>query len=420
MMAFCDGEHPEMTQPRTTEHFIIPPYLLEQLERNAEDDERRKRFRRARELDRRHRERRAGTEPAPRPDQPEQPAEAEAGALDRAVYDAHNGTDLPGEQVRAEGEPESRDIAVNQAYDGTGATWTMYNDCFGRNSIDGSGLQLQSTVHYDRDYANAFWNGTQMVFGDGDGEIFKGFTSSIDITGHELTHGVTQYTANLDYQGQSGALNESVSDVFGSLAKQYALGQSAADADWIIGADIFAAGVNGVGLRSMKEPGTAYDDPRLGKDPQPGHMDQYVNTTDDNGGVHINSGIPNKAFYLTATQIGGNAYDDAGKIWYHALTEGNLARNADFVAFARATEDSARTLYGDGSSQLAAVTSAWQQVGVDPAGQQPPARDAELARAAAGLTPDPGRRPTSVAAANGARQDPHRTTAGNRDKGFGR
>jgi Zn-dependent metalloprotease len=398
--------------------YIIPPYLLEQLERNAGDDERRERYRRTRELDRQRRERRATTAPPARPERPEPAAEAEGGALDRVVYDAENGTELPGTRIRAEGEPDSRDTAVNQAYDGTGATWTMYKECFGRNSVDDKGMPLLSTVHYDRDYDNAFWNGTQMVFGDGDGEIFKGFTSSIDITGHELTHGVTQYAANLDYQGQSGALNESISDVFGSLAKQYAHKQSAAEADWIIGASIFAEGVNGVGLRSMKDPGTAYDDPRIGKDPQPADMDHYVETTDDNGGVHINSGIPNKAFYLTAIQIGGNAYDDAGKIWYHTLTEGNLATNADFAAFARATQESARTLYGDGSAQLAAVTSAWQQVGVTPAEQQTPAQDAELARAAAvGLTP-PTDRTTSVA--NGARQDPHRSTTQHGRDGFGR
>jgi Zn-dependent metalloprotease len=413
MLALRLGQHRRMTRS-TSLHFIIPPYLLEQLEQNATDDERRDRYRRTRELDQLRRERRTSEPPV----RPERPAEAEGGALDRVVFDAENGTDLPGTQVRAEGEPESRDTAVNQAYDGTGATWTMYKECFGRNSIDDTGLRLLSTVHYDRDYANAFWNGSQMVFGDGDGEIFKGFTSSIDITGHELTHGVTQYTANLDYQGQSGALNESISDVFGSLAKQYALKQSAAEADWIIGEGIFAEGVNGVGLRSMTDPGTAYDDPRIGKDPQPGHMDQYLETTDDNGGVHINSGIPNKAFYLTAIQIGGNAYDDAGKIWYHTLTEGNLASNANFAAFARATQESARTLYGDGSAQLAAVTSAWQHVGVIPAEQRAPAQDAELARAAAaGLTPPTGR---TTLVANGARQDPHRTTTQHSRDGLAR
>ena len=149
-----------------------------------------------------------------------------------------------------------------------------------------------------RDYDNAFWDGTQMVFGDGDGVIFLPFTRSVDVIGHELAHGVTQYTSGLNYQDQSGALNESVSDVFGVLVKQRLLGQTADQADWLVGAELLAPGVNGVALRSMAAPGTAYDDPRLGKDPQPGHMRDYVDTTDDNGGVHINSGIPNKAFHV--------------------------------------------------------------------------------------------------------------------------
>jgi Zn-dependent metalloprotease len=114
----------------------------------------------------------------------------------------------------------------------------------------------------------------------------------------------------------------------------------------------------------MKAPGTAYDDPRLGKDPQPADMSGYVDTEDDNGGVHINSGIPNRAFYLVATELGGNAYDDAGKIWYGTLTSGNLSGSADFKDFAEATQTTARDLFGDASTQLAAVTKSWQTVGV--------------------------------------------------------
>lgn len=197
-------------------------------------------------------------------------------------------------------------------------------------------------MHYGQDYDNAFWNGHQMVFGDGDGEIFGDFTACVDVIGHELTHGVTQFTAGLQYQDQPGALNESVSDVFGSLVKQHSLGQDAAHADWLIGAGLLAPGIQGVALRSMKAPGTAYDDPRLGKDPQPAHMRDYVDTTDDNGGVHINSGIPNHAFYLLATALGGQAWDRAGRIWYDALTGGRLAADADFTAFARATVAAAK------------------------------------------------------------------------------
>ncbi|MGW7681199.1 M4 family metallopeptidase [Kribbella sp. NPDC054772] len=335
-------------------HSIVPPYLLEQLERSAGDPSVRARIRQSLQHDAVLRGRPAAY----------RQRVAAADGRQRKVYDAENGTDLPGTLVRSEGDDAVQDKAVNQAYDGTGATWTLYKECYGRDSIDDAGQVLTSTVHYDRGYANAFWDGSQMVFGDGDGAIFGNFTSSIDVTGHELTHGVTQHTANLAYDGQSGALNESISDVFGSLAKQYALGQSAADADWLIGAGLFLPGVQGVALRSMKAPGTAYNDPRLGKDPQPATMAGYVETQDDNGGVHINSGIPNHAFYLVATELGGNAYDDAGKIWYGTLTSGHLPKSASFRDFADATRTTARELYGDGSPQLTAVTKAWQTVGV--------------------------------------------------------
>ena len=205
------------------------------------------------------------------------------------------------------------DDAVNEAYDGLGATWELWSTAYARDSLDGKGMPLLATVHYGRNYDNAFWDGSQMVFGDGDGVIFERFTKSLDVIGHELAHGVTEHTAGLLYQGQSGALNESISDVFGVLVKQKALGQSAAQADWLVGAELLNASVKGRALRDMRNPGTAYDDPRLGKDPQPAHMDDYVDTQDDNGGVHINSGIPNRAFVLAADAIGGNAWDAAGR-----------------------------------------------------------------------------------------------------------
>jgi Zn-dependent metalloprotease len=219
-------------------------------------------------------------------------------------------------------------------------------------------------VHYGQGYDNAFWNGEQMVYGDGDGTLFTAFTGPLDVTGHELTHGVTQYTAALDYYGQSGALNESVSDVFGTLIKQHHFGQTSENADWLIGQGLLAPGINGVALRSMKEPGTAYDDPQLGKDPQPAHMDHFVHTYRDNGGVHINSGIPNRAFYLVAAAIGGNAWEKAGKVWYDTLTGGSLSATAEFAAFAAATTATAEQLYGSSSAEAGAVRDAWTGVGV--------------------------------------------------------
>lgn len=286
-----------------------------------------------------------------------------AGEKRRTLYDAQNSQRLPGKLVRGEGDPASEDVTVNEAYDGAGATYDFYHDIFGRNSIDDRGLRLDSTVHFGEKYDNAFWNGSQMVYGDGDGEIFDRFTKSVDVIGHELTHGVTQYTAALDYQDQPGALNESMSDVFGSLVKQWTLKQTADRADWLIGAGLFAAQVNGKALRSMKEPGTAYDDPKLGKDPQPLHMNALYTGDRDNGGVHINSGIPNRAFYLAAIEIGGYAWEKAGKIWYTALTT-QLQYDSDFAAAANITIDVAGKLYGNGSQEQNAVRHGWQQVGV--------------------------------------------------------
>jgi Zn-dependent metalloprotease len=285
--------------------------------------------------------------------------------LRRTVYDVKHTTRLPGTQVRAEGGKKTGDAAVDEAYDGTGATFDFYWNIFARDSIDDDGLPLLSSVHYGNRYDNAFWDGSRMIFGDGDGDVFNRFTISVDVIGHELTHGVTERLAALDYRGQSGALNESMSDVFGSMVKQYSkrTKQTAASADWLIGAGLLARGINGVALRSMKAPGTAYDDRRLGgRDPQPATMAGYVDTTDDDGGVHINSGIPNRAFYLAATAFGGYAWDTAGKIWYAALSDPKLKSTATFVTFANRTVANAQTLFG--ADAKATVKSAWTTVGV--------------------------------------------------------
>ncbi len=281
----------------------------------------------------------------------------------RRVYTASGGTGLPGTLVRSEGQAAVSDVAINEAYTGLGATFDLYWDIYGRNSIDGNGQDLVGVTHFGNHYNNAFWNGSQMVFGDGDGTIFNRFTIAIDVIGHELTHGVTGATAKLEYHDQPGALNESISDVFGSLVKQRALNQTAAQADWLIGAGLLAAGIHGVALRSMKAPGTAYDDPLLGKDPQPDHFSRYDTRTSDNGGVHINSGIPNKAFYLLASALGGQAWDVAGNIWYRTLLDSRLTTGALFRDFAVLTADTANRLYGGGVQD--AVVKAWHDVGVD-------------------------------------------------------
>ena len=280
----------------------------------------------------------------------------------RSVYDAGGREALPGRLVRAEGGAPVRDVDANEAYDGLGATFALFAEVYDRNSIDDEGMHLDASVHYGRRYDNAFWNGRQMVFGDGDGDLFNRFTISLDVIAHELTHGVTGDEAGLVYLGQAGALNESISDVFGSLVKQYVRRETAAQADWLIGAGLFTTNVHGVALRSMKAPGTAFDDPVLGRDPQPSTMAGYVRTSSDNGGVHTNSGIPNHAFYLTAIALGGYAWEKAGRIWYETLRDKRVKPTATFRQFARCTAQNAAQYFGTAERQ--AVEAAWAAVGV--------------------------------------------------------
>ncbi|WP_406118078.1 M4 family metallopeptidase [Streptomyces sp. NBC_00989] len=294
---------------------------------------------------------------------PDLAAGVPGGHAQRTVYDARHRTDLPGRKVRSEGDAPGRSPAADRVYACLGAVHDFLSTAFERNSLDGQGLRLNATVHYGEGYGNAFWNGEQLVFGDGDGDVFSDFTVPVDVVGHELAHGLIQHTAGLAYSDQPGALNESIADVFASLIKQYTLGQTVAEADWLIGAGLVGPRVTGVALRSLKAPGTAYDDTALGRDPQPATMDDFVRTSRDNGGVHINSGIPNHAFYLLATELGGHAWEKAGQIWYDALTGGELRRNASFAEFANLTVSAAEGRYGRGD-EFDATRKVWEQVGV--------------------------------------------------------
>ncbi len=291
------------------------------------------------------------------------------GTLRRTIYDGAQGPHIRGNILRSEGQPLADDRAANDAYDASGDTYEFYRSVFGRVSVDGKGLRLDSTVHYREDpeepFDNAMWDGEEMLYGDGDGLIFGSFTKSLEVIGHELTHGVTQYTANLAYHDQPGALNESMSDVFGTMVKQWKLNQKVDQADWLIGSDLFLQ--KGLALRSMKNPGEAYKDvPDLGSDPQPADMDGYVQLPNtragDNGGVHINSGIPNRAFYLTCMNLGAtHSWEMPGQIWYAALTS-RLTANSTFVDAANGTISAARDVAGEGAAS--AVRAAWQEVRV--------------------------------------------------------
>ena len=289
---------------------------------------------------------------------------ASDGKLRRTVCDAHCSDYLPGDIVRQEGQHPSHDHGINEAYDSLGWVHAFYLQAYMRNSIDNEGLPLDAAVHYGTNYSNAFWNGERMLCGDGDHDLFNRFTSCLDIIGHEITHGIIECEARLTYLGQSGALNEHIADVFGCLIKQYAHHQSAEQADWLIGQGIFTERIHGEALRSLKKPGSAYDDHLLGRDPQPSTMDYYHHTMEDNGGVHINSGIPNHAFYLAATYIGGNAWERAGRIWYETLTDQRLSATTNFHMFAQHTLKHAQRLYGQESREHQAIRQAWEQVGI--------------------------------------------------------
>jgi Zn-dependent metalloprotease len=285
--------------------------------------------------------------------------------LNRRVYSSEETFNLQRRLIRSEGQPRVADRQVNDCYDGFEITFNFFYTIFGRNSVDNNGGDLIGNVHYGHNHNNAYWNGTQMLFGDGDGIIFDHFTDSLDVVAHELTHGVTQNTAGLIYQNQAGALNESISDAFACMVEQWHFNQTAVDGDWLLGQGIFSMARRGPALRSLKAPGTAYNDPLLGRDPQPSHMRNYNNTTGDNGGVHINSGIPNHAFYLIATRLGGYSWDRPGKIWYVTLTSARLKAKprCTFKEFAELTVETARALYGVGLVQTI-VRQAWVDVGV--------------------------------------------------------
>ena len=287
---------------------------------------------------------------------------APVASASRMVYDSQHLWEQRVNLVRSEGEPVTADDDVNKIYDYAGITRDFFKNFLGRNSIDNLGMDLILNVHHGDNYMNAFWDGDEMTFGDGDGVIFTSFAKSLDVVAHELAHGVTQFTANLNYYSQSGALNEHFSDVFGTVITQYALGQTAHEADWLIGDEIMGPELYGEALRSMKAPGTAHDNPLLGKDPQPDHMSNYYTGEEDAQGVHINSGIPNKAFYLVSMDIGT---DKAALIWYTALQK--LWPTANFNDAVGIIVEAARLLTKDGKMPLGTtqkVRSAFKAVGL--------------------------------------------------------
>jgi Zn-dependent metalloprotease len=347
--------------------FVIPPYMAEHLRRTCKDAKVLKALAATARASARLRQMRAAFLAVP------QPRAALATAVApkrlRRVFDCENSTDLLRRLVRQEGQKASKDKAVDEAYAYSGTTFDFFAKVYGRAGIDQMNMAMTSSVHYQEvpgeGYDNAFWDGRQMVYGDG--SIFNRMTIALDVVAHELTHGVTQFEAGLLYQNQSGALNEHFSDVFGVLARQWKKRQTKpAQADWMIGRGIFRkASMKAMGLRSMSAPGTAYNDPDFGQDEQPDHMSKFVhlpNTEEgDWGGVHYNSGIPNRAFHLAAVAIGKPAWEVAGKVWYVTLTE-RLGPNASFKKCAYETISVAGDYFG--AAARTAVRQAWLKVGV--------------------------------------------------------
>jgi Zn-dependent metalloprotease len=339
-------------------HCILPPYVLDHM---AQSDNAKIR-RLAVEAIARSATLRA-TRTALRPFAAMAAVPSAAAKKDRLVYDMkkRGSSFLPGTLVRREGGRTTRDPAVNEAYNYSGVTYDFYKKLFNRNSLDDKGMTLISSVHLGVNYNNAFWNGEQMAYGDGDGDVFIRFTRSLDVVGHELTHGVVSHTSNLEYINESGALNEHFADVFGSLVKQWKRKQTVTRADWLIGPDIMGPGTTATSLRTFKAERAYENDPLLGTDPQPKHLKNKYKGSADSGGVHINSGIPNHAFYLVAMSLGGRAWERAGKIWYKTLLA--LHTTSDFKQMVNMTSQNAVGLFGSGSVEAKAVAKAWKDVG---------------------------------------------------------
>lgn len=280
----------------------------------------------------------------------------------REVYDAKGKETHPGDKARFEGEAATGNTDVDNVYDYTGIVRDYYKDVHGKNSIDDKGMKMISTVNYGQNFQNAFWNGKQMTYGSpSESSPFKTFVL-LDVTGHEIAHGITQNTSGTLYWGQAGALNEHLSDVFGEIIQQRHRGQTADQADWVVGDGVWKDGINGRGIRDMLNPGTAFNDAKIGKDPQPAHMKDYVKTWKDMGGVHYNSGIPNRAFALFARSVGGNAWDVPGKIWYEASQ--NIGMWPSFASFAEQTIVAAKKL--GYTNEVAKLQQAWGDVGITP------------------------------------------------------
>ncbi|MDZ7880519.1 MAG: M4 family metallopeptidase [Saprospiraceae bacterium] len=280
------------------------------------------------------------------------------GTSARHIFDSKNTGSTRFKLVREEGGAAIADVDANAAYDNGGLVREYFKTVLNWNSIDNNSLDLVFNIHYMSKYNNAFWDGEQMTFGDGDGVNFQNFVRALDVTGHELTHGIVQYTANLEYKGQSGALNEHFADVFGSAVKQWAAKETEKTANWLMGEICMMGKFKGKAIRSMKAPADA----AVVLSAQPDHMKKIFKGTADNGGVHINSGIPNYAFYLVSMDI---TTEKAAKLWFAALQL--LKPTSKFTDLYKALTKAAKKLVADKtlpSTTQTSVDKAFRKVGI--------------------------------------------------------
>jgi Zn-dependent metalloprotease len=281
----------------------------------------------------------------------------------RYLYDCQNQSQERLKLIRSDaGQMGAMDDAGKQAWEYVGLVREYLKNILHRDSIDDAGMDYHINIHYGVNYANAFWDGDEIIFGDGDGEVFGSLTRSLDVIAHEIGHGITQFTANLEYNGQSGALNESFSDVLGTAITQYIEKTEDTRSDWLIGDEIMINNAKGEALRSMLAPGTAFENALMGRDPQPAHMKDYFAGPEDSQGVHINSGIPNKAFALSAREIG---IREVTLIWYEALKL--LWPTANFNDAATVISETARKLVNSGKASKGSpqkIRAAFRDVGI--------------------------------------------------------
>ena len=272
------------------------------------------------------------------------------------VYDCKQTQTLPGTPVP--NPKASTDATCKRAFNETTKVAQFYKQVFNRNSIDNAGMTMMSSVHFGVKYNNAMWNGTQMVYGDGDGKIFVDFTNGNDVIGHELTHGVTQNTLQLAYADDAGGLNESISDCFGSMFRQWEANQSVATADWLIGKDIMGSAAKAKGFSCLRNMADPADKKALA--PQPTNYSQITPGMDP----HYSSGPPNLAFCVACQTAGGKSWETVGKVWYAVLTGSGPHPTMMMKDFANRTRQVAGTMFGTQPAVGIAIDKGWKTVGL--------------------------------------------------------